>query len=292
VACGLRALLGRGRVDQLSFRNLPPGSALHAALVARDGAAPRVVRERKVRRIARLADPATGARIEPHMSQMRARLRRATKRLEKEFENRIEIEKITTAERVDAFVSAAASIVGQTYQAALGVGVRDTPEYRALLAELAHEGELRAYLMRAHGEPVAHAVGELSRRRHGGAGVPTFTLAATGFLPRHAKVSPGIALVAHVVEDIAAEGVAVFDFGWGEAEYKRRLGNDVVEEEDVRLYARAPRAALSGLLDAAFVVARPRIEAFLAERELRGSLLGRWRERLRRRVSDSPPKAE
>lgn len=291
LARALRALVGRGRLDQLSLRNLTPGGALHAALLARAGGASRVVRERKVRRIARLLDPATGARLQHHSSRTRAGFRRVRKRLEKEFENRIAVEKVTAPEQVDAFVSAAAAIVEQTYQAALGVGVRDAPEYRALLAELAREGELRAYLMRAAGEPIAHAVGELSQRCYAGTGVRTFTLAATAFLPRYARLSPGSALILHVLDDLAAEGVAVFDFGWGEAEYKRRLGSDVVEEEDVRVYARRPRAALPGLVDAALVRARARIERILGESELRANLLARWRERLRRRSAGAPPRS-
>ena len=46
----------------------------------------------------------------------------------------------------------------------------------------------------------------------------------SGFDPLHAKLAPGIVLLAHVIRDAIERGVAVFDFLRGEESYKYAFG--------------------------------------------------------------------
>jgi CelD/BcsL family acetyltransferase involved in cellulose biosynthesis len=46
----------------------------------------------------------------------------------------------------------------------------------------------------------------------------------SGFDPAHAKLAPGIVLLAHVIRDAIERGVPVFDFLRGEESYKYAFG--------------------------------------------------------------------
>ena len=52
----------------------------------------------------------------------------------------------------------------------------------------------------------------------------TVGLYNSGFDPEHARLSPGIVLLAHVIRDAIERGVATFDFLRGEEPYKQAFG--------------------------------------------------------------------
>jgi CelD/BcsL family acetyltransferase involved in cellulose biosynthesis len=62
-----------------------------------------------------------------------------------------------------------------------------------------------------------------------------------GFEPRHAFFSPGSLLLAHAIQDAAAEGATAFDFLRGAEAYKYRWG--AVDQEMVTLRMRSPRCS-------------------------------------------------
>jgi CelD/BcsL family acetyltransferase involved in cellulose biosynthesis len=87
-----------------------------------------------------------------------------------------------------------------------------------------------------------------------------------------------------LVEDLCAdETVDTVDYGFGDAEYKRRFGSRSWQEEDVLVYAPTARAVRINLVRTALLAA-----VGVARRVLqRGDALGRvkrgWRKRLSRR---------
>jgi CelD/BcsL family acetyltransferase involved in cellulose biosynthesis len=183
-----------------------------------------------VRWSARLLDRASGERVDNHSSKTRWTFRKLDRKCVEAFDGDVELETATAVDHVDAFIADSLGIIRNTYQAALPIGVKDNPEYRELLREMAEAGALRGYLLRGGGQPLAYVLGD----RWG----TTFSLWATAFLPDHRRLSPGIVTLRRVMDSLASEGVAVFDFGWGEAEYKKKLGDHRADETDYSLYAK------------------------------------------------------
>lgn len=148
--------------------------------------------------------------------------------MEKEFNDELEFVVVTGPGQTDAFVRDAAKIVSQTYQLALDIGLRDDAPTRVYLQTLASEGTLRGYMFRSNNTAIAYVVGDVTS--------DVFHLWATSYLPNYAKLSPGILLLIKVFDALTKEGVALFDFGHGDAEYKRILGNLELRQEDHRIY--------------------------------------------------------
>lgn len=253
----LRTLLGRlmwlmdeGLVDLAKFHDVVLGSGWHVAL---GECAPVVARSRsrsKDRWQTRVLDPVTLKRLEHHSGKTRRNIRLRDKKLVETFGGNVVVEKISRREQVDAFFHEASAIVSQSYHAALGIGVQaHKTDLKAYLCELADEGALRAYLLRAGGKAIAYAQGDL----HGG----VLYLWSTSYLPEYRDLAPGIVLMHRIIETLAEEGVPLLDFGWGDNAYKQRLGSHKLQVVDVRVYGGGlkPRAAfaidrLSELLDA------------------------------------------
>ena len=81
---------------------------------------------------------------------------------------------------------------------------------------LAHRGWGRLWFLESEGVPVASFL----CMEHGG----SVGLYNSGFDPAHARLAPGIVLLAHVIRDAIERGVPVFDFLRGEESYKRDFG--------------------------------------------------------------------
>jgi hypothetical protein len=122
-------------------------------------------------------------------------------------------------EDVEPFLRDAEEVSRLTYQWNLGYRVRNDEGTRLTLTRYAKQGTFRGYLVYARGKPCAFGWGELA---HG-----TFLFRVTGYDPKYHKISPGTALIMHMVRDLIENtNCKIFDFGGGsEMGYKSRLGN-------------------------------------------------------------------
>jgi hypothetical protein len=233
----LNDLLRQNCLQRLEMKNLDVGRNLHKGLskeLAIGAGIQRVAHHRFYRN---LRDRDTGQPIDNSSAKSRRKLRLRQRALEKECDDQLEFDVVMRPDQTDAFIRDAAQIVSQTYQAALGIGLRDDPATRDYLQTLAREGTMRGFAFRSNNTAIAYAVGDLTSG--------TYHLWAISFLPDYAKLSPGILLLNKAFDLLTAEGVEVFDFGHGDAEYKRRLGNAEMQEEDVLIYGAGlvPRTA-------------------------------------------------
>lgn len=129
------------------------------------------------------------------------------------------LERITRADQVPGFLAAAREISLQTWQTRmLGLRIRNTDAERAGMSALAEAGMLRSYLWYSDNEPAAFCVGN---QTHG-----VFNYEEVGYATKFARFSPGQMLVVQMLEDLlACETPQWFDFGGGDAEYKRMFAN-------------------------------------------------------------------
>lgn len=233
--------LAAGVVDQVEVLGIERGGPLHSAL--REAERVRRLEFPVLRWHTSLLDPVTRERTHHNSGRTRRKFRARDRRLAEEFGGELRLLSVTQPAQVGEFVRSAATIVRETYQAAIGVGVREDRQLERYLSELASAGTLRGYLLLGGGAPIAYALGDVQ--------FGVFSLWATAYTPRHAKHSPGVTLLLRAMDELADEGVERFDFGAGDADYKRILGSDCVEQLDLALYADRMLPALARGVDAA-----------------------------------------
>lgn len=225
----LNELLSGNCLRRIEIKNLEVGTGLELALRSDLSVGLKVRKTAQVRFCRRLRDHDTGEPIQTNSSRTRQSHRRKQRFLEKEFNDELEFVVVTSPDQTDAFVRDAAKIVSQTYQLALDIGLRDDEATRVYLQTLAREGTLRGYMFQSNNTAIAYVVGDVT------SGV--FHLWATSYLPDYAKLSPGILLLNKAFDALTEEGVELFDFGHGDAEYKRILGNLESQQEDHGIYS-------------------------------------------------------
>ena len=64
-----------------------------------------------------------------------------------------------------------------------------------------------------------------------------------GFDPSHSKLSPGMVLLARVLESAFEEGAQIFDFLLGDESYKSRFADETREVHDLTLARSLPHPA-------------------------------------------------
>jgi len=196
----------------------------------------------QVRWQTQLLDKEKGGRFNFHSKKTRYKQRRQDRLLVEAFSGKVNLVEITKADQVDYFIEAASGIVEQTYQASLGIGVRkDDTELKDFLLELIEDDYLRAYLLEAKGKAISYALGDVQSN--------VYYLWATSFLPEHRKLTPGTVLLNRIMNNLAEEGVELFDFGYGDSSYKRILGSHKLNEADLLFYSKRLAPYVSYLLN-------------------------------------------
>lgn len=120
------------------------------------------------------------------------------------------------------------SVASTTYQRGLNAGFRASSEQLQRLALFVKRNELRVMSLEIGARPVAYWIGQVYGRR--------FYSSATGYLPEVAQYEAGTLMFIKMVDELALEGVEYFDFGFGDAHYKKRFGTEVWSEVAIRVF--------------------------------------------------------
>jgi hypothetical protein len=230
VIAHLTDLLDGRQIDMLDIHHLDAEHELAASLSAGLERRARVSQRPEGHCRLSLCDLQTGQRLHHNSSKTRSTFRRKDRKLCEFFENRTEVRELHGAETLNELLRVAGSINANTYQAALACGIEDTLRWRTILGALASRSAMHGYVLMGNGVAIAYVVGAVL---HG-----QFTLLATGFLPEHQSLSPGLVLLNRIFDLLTAERVMTVDFGFGDADYKRILANQRSLEFTLHLYAR------------------------------------------------------
>jgi CelD/BcsL family acetyltransferase involved in cellulose biosynthesis len=225
--------------------------------------------------IVRLLDDA-GVLIQRHSSKTRNTFRREDKKLAAKFNDDLQLEVRTRPEEISPFITQASVINQASYHRALDVGVCDNNRWRAIVTSLAKTGAWRGYILTGGGQPIAYMLGAVYGKR--------CTFMATGYCREHHVLSPGKVMMNRVLEAVSAEGVAIADFGWGDAEYKTMLASERLSELTIQLYGSSASARMAFIMQRLARWGTQRAKA-MAGAGIVASLRRRWRERLRRQAS-------
>jgi hypothetical protein len=201
----------------------------------------------------------------------RRTLRREGKKFLAAFSDDVCIERFNTIDQLDQLIGVVEGIAATTYQRGLGVGFSNSRDIRELLTLEAKKGWLRGFVLHAGGKPCAFLIGCVYK--------DTFLNEYLGHDPAYSKHSPGMYLLAHVIEELCREGVAKFDFGMGEAFYKQRFGNTQWSEGTVYLYAPTWTGLRVKALRSAAVLINSTGKSLLEKTKLQSRVKRLWRQR-------------
>jgi CelD/BcsL family acetyltransferase involved in cellulose biosynthesis len=182
-------------------------------------------------------------------SENRKKLRKRRRLLTEHFHGDVRLVAVREAGQAGAFLNAVDEIAKHTWQArAYGARTRNAASDIAHFEFLAEHGWLRSYLLTGGGAPLAFQIGVQYAEQ--------FHFLETGYDSRWSKFAPGNVLQTMLIEDLFTSNQPRFaDYGFGEGESKRILGNISSQRWEhvfmVRNRATYPRAVFFGIALAA-----------------------------------------
>jgi CelD/BcsL family acetyltransferase involved in cellulose biosynthesis len=205
---------------------------------------------------------------------MRSNIRYYAKRIETEYEGRLALETFHDGSYLERLYRDTAVVAEKTYQHALGASFVDDPLRRALTELSVRRGWFRAYLLSIDGKPVAFWYGTAYRG--------SIHTGFTGYDPEYRDLSIGTYVLAKLIEEACADPeIVLLDHGFGDADYKRRLGDRSWLEEDVLVYAPTFKGVRSNLARTAVGGVASLARRALRDRGAVARVKRRWRDRLR-----------
>ena len=207
-------------------------------------------------------------------SKTRQELRRKQQKLERDISGPIRIRCFREAAEFDEAIQAAEEVAKKSYLRGLGVGFDVGAETRELLRVKSQKGWLRTYVLYAGDRPVAFWMGDLLEGTFGG----NFT----GYDPDIAKYSPGMYLMAKVIEGFCNSSeatVAKIDFGPGGAPYKASLGKSEGDEASVHIFSWSLKGVELNLLRTLTAAIHEPLKRALEKTKLLARIKKAWRNR-------------
>jgi CelD/BcsL family acetyltransferase involved in cellulose biosynthesis len=211
--------------------------------------------------------------LESKSSKLRKDTRYDERRLTKEFGDRMTVDVFREPADLERLFRQISEVSATTYQHGLGVAFGDRALDRALTELAAERGWFRAFVLSIDGVPRAFWHGVAHRGR--------FNLGTPGYDPAYGRLRIGNYLLLRLLDDVCRDpSVEEFDFGFGDAFYKQRLGDRSKVEEDVLIYAPSLRGARVNVTRTAVLKAAGLARQFAERAPALHGLKRRWRSRL------------
>ncbi|HEX2506219.1 MAG TPA: GNAT family N-acetyltransferase [Gaiellaceae bacterium] len=228
----LRAALARREADVLVLPSLRTGGPAHEAALS-GPSLPREQGEPRTHR--RLCLPASLADLMCAKStKTREGVKRYRKRLVNDHGDGLSVRRLQGVEDAERVFRDLPAVASKTYQHGLGVAFAATEEQRALTLLGLERRWFRAYVLYLDGDPIAFWPGFAYRG--------TFFIGTPGYDPALGEYRIGQHLMLEMIDDLCRDGeISYLDYGFGDAEYKRRFGDESWEEADLLLYAPTAR---------------------------------------------------
>lgn len=273
LARSLLESLGKQEADVLVFPSLRHGSELFATVYAGVGAFRRS-HFAEIRTHRRLTLPAGFEEFfASRTKKVRSGVRYDRKRLEQRLGSRLRLERLDAPGDLDRIFRDLVRVAELTYQSGLGAGFADTPERRRLTELSLERGWFRAWVLYDEQTPIAFWQGNVYRR--------VYHSGTTGYDPAYRKDRVGIYLLMRVIEDLCGEpDVDIFDFGFGDAEYKRHFSDEAWEETDLIVFGPTPRALLINATRTAVMGSAKGLRRGLERAGIADRVKRTWRRRL------------
>jgi hypothetical protein len=161
----------------------------------------------------------------------RSYLKKKIKDLDQGFNGKTDRLYVHKSDNIGLICSMIEPVASKTYQRKLNAGFFNNEEFKARYNLLNNKGRLRIKMLMKDNDVIAYWIGE----RYGN----TFYSSMTGYDPQYRKHEIGTIVMLGLIDDLSNEGVEIFDFGLGDAQYKERFGSSAWEELSVNLYQKS-----------------------------------------------------
>lgn len=206
-------------------------------------------------------------------SHYRGNLRRNAKRVMDALGSELSVECFRDPAVLDRFIADASKIAQKTYHRGLGVGFVDNAETRQLLSLECSRGWFRGYILYLGKVPCAFWEGQLY--------AGTFFTGATGYEAEYRAYGLGRFLLHRMIEDLCrGRSCRTLDFGFGGAEYKSDLCNEMKTELSYYLFAPTLKGCAINLLRTPVIYVDRILRRVLAKAGLLQKIKSLWRRRL------------
>jgi CelD/BcsL family acetyltransferase involved in cellulose biosynthesis len=230
----LRRSLARGEADVVSLPPLPIDGAFYRTVTSEVPAALQAPFARpSLHR--RIGLPPTGEEFLRSLSKStRNSTKRYRKKVERDLGDRLQLRRFDSEDDLERIFADTDPVARKTYQRGLGVALEDTPEQRSLIGLGLRRGWFRTYVLYLDERPIAFWPGYAY---HG-----TFFIGTPGYDPEFSEYRIGMYLLGRMIDEFCGDpAIRAVDFGFGDAEYKRRFGSESWAECSVLIYAPRPR---------------------------------------------------
>jgi CelD/BcsL family acetyltransferase involved in cellulose biosynthesis len=200
--------------------------------------------------------------------KLRDDLKRYGRRLEREFPGRVEIRRFDRIDDLDSVLEQLEAIAATTYQRGLGAGFDADAD--APLVEIGlRRRTFRAWVLSIDGVPRAFELGTAHGER--------FVVGAKGYDPDYGEHYVGKVVQLRMLDELCADpGIRTVDFGFGDADYKRRLATRGWDETDLLIYGRTRRALTANAGRSAIIGADRLARRFVGPERI-AQVKRRWR---------------
>jgi len=272
----LLRILRSGEIDTIFFNHLRTESDLYKTVTKQAGFL-QLGRFPKIEPHWAISMPDTMDQLYKRYSpKNRSNLRRLINRLEKKYNNQVQVVTYTDQDEVDKVIKAIVKISAQTYQSQLYN--MDSEQIRIFLKLAASRGWLRAFVLIIDEEPAAFEIAVRYGRSYFGL--------YTGFDPKWKQYRIGTVTLLKFLENICDDPEAkIFDFGFGDAHYKRLYADICWQEASRYLFAARPYPLLVNLLHSTITGISSGIHWSLNKTGLTSRIKRIWRNRLEERAS-------
>ncbi len=259
--------------DVVVFRELPVGSPLAEAV---QEAAPALRQDRfatrSVHREIRL--PTSLDDFLASLSKStRDSVRRYRNKVDRELGDRLDVRVYDDLTHHDELVETLDAVAARSWQQGLGASFRDDAANRERTRLALSRGWLRACVVFVDGQPVAFWHG-LTLNGRLISGIP-------GFDPAFSEYRIGTYALLRFVDSLCRDpAISVLDFGFGDAEYKRRFANAEWEEQPAMIFAPRTRPLVVNATRTTLVGSSRAARSALRRVGLAGKLRSAWRSRL------------
>jgi hypothetical protein len=265
--------LRTGEADALVLSHLDRAGTLHQVARDRGGLLLRVHGQLVSHRWIAKKPETLEAFLSNRSAKTRQTVQRQNRKLERAYGDGLRLVRFDRADQAGDLARDLETVAARSWQRGVGRGYHSDAAGRALSELALSRGWLRAWLLYLNGRPVAFWSGTTY--------AGTFATGTPGFDPDYTKDSVGRYTMFRMLEDVFSdERVSRLDLGQGDAEYKQAFGPERIDETDVIVLAKRPRAVALGLLSSGVSIVNR-----WGRRLVRDSAWGRrleqaWRRRL------------
>ncbi len=265
-------LINKKEVEMISIDHLASTNPCWQTIKGRSKINKKAVYRDSVKWKARIHDSNTGETLSLFSKKTEQTFRKKERKLQKFFNNNLELKTITSPNDISSFIESASIIDKNSYHKAMGISVEEDEHFNNMFFSMADGGYFRGYILMANSKPIAYYYGVLYEGM--------FYAFGTSYNSEFSKLSPGIFLLRRIIETLIDEEVDVIHFGYGDSPYKRMFGTESIEEATFRIYGSGLKALYSKFLDKTTLTTTHKLSEFLDKLHVLNKIKKTWRNKM------------